>query len=100
MLANCKMESSSELLGFGSFQARPALDISVKSDRTSAFPILRIVAIDPWAMTECAEKRVLRGIDDNSDMPAPDHQVPWLRMFHAPKLISSVEEIRRTRIRI
>src|SRR5438874_1454965 len=79
---------------------RPALNVAVKPDRASIFPILRVVSINSGAVTQRAEEGALHWVDHNSHMPAPNHQVSWLRMLHAPELIGSLIQVGRTRIGI
>src|SRR5207248_5030066 len=74
--------------------------VAIEANRGSIFPILRVVGINSWAVTQRAEEGALHWVDHNSHMPAPNHQVSWLRMFHAPELIGSLIQIGRTRIGI
>src|SRR6266567_3409157 len=94
-----EMRGASELFP-SRIVTRPTLNVSVKSDRASVFPILRVVGINSRAVTQRAEEGALHWVDHNSHMPAPNHQVSWLRMFHAPELIGSLIQVGRTRIGI
>src|SRR5436305_12963547 len=94
------MESSLELLRTGTVCPSLALDISVEPHRTSALPILCVVGVYPGAVGEAAKEGMLRRIDHDSDVPAPNHQVSRLRVLYPPELIGALVEVGRTRIRI
>src|SRR5439155_18617047 len=79
---------------------RPTLNVAVKPDRTSIFPILRVVSINSGTVTQRAEEGALHWVDHNSHVPAPNYQVARLRMLHAPELIGSLIQVGRTRIGI
>ena len=94
------MESSLELLRTGTVYQSLALDISVEPDRASALPILCVVGVYPGSVGKAAEEGMLRRIDHDSDVPAPNHQVSRLRVLDPPELIGALVEVGRTRIRI
>jgi hypothetical protein len=81
------------------FRSAP-LNISIKTDLASPLPIGCIVGVYSRTGTHRAEENMLRRIDHNSYMPAPNHQVARLRPCHADKFIRADIEIRRTHVRI
>src|SRR5438067_13902197 len=83
-----EMRGASELFP-SRIVTRPTLNVPVKSDRASIFPILRVVGINSGTVTQRAEEGALHRIHHNSHMSAPNHQVSRLRMLHAPEPIGS-----------
>src|ERR1700675_459981 len=74
-----------------------AFDVAEKSDSPSLFPVRRVVGVGAKPRTQRAEKDVLRGIDHDSCMSAPHHQIAGLRTIHALKFTGSGIEIRGRR---
>src|SRR5436309_3332267 len=79
---------------------RTVLDVPIEPDRSSLFPILRIVFINAGAMPQEAVKLAARRIDHNPHVSAPDYQVTRLRLLYSTKIIGAAVEIGRTGIRI
>src|SRR6266446_11011894 len=71
-----------------------ALDVAEKSDSPSLFPVWRVVGVGAKPRTQRAEKDVLSGIDHDSCVSAPHHQIASLRMIHALKFMGPGIEIR------
>ena len=88
------------LFGIVRVIGRRILKISIKPDWAALFPVLRVVSIDPWAVTQVAEEQTLRRADHNSHMPFPDDQVTRLRMGHPAKTSGAAIKIARVRVAI
>src|SRR5437867_1207564 len=79
---------------------RAALDVTVKSDWASAFPIRCVIRIDSWPRTHRAEEDVLNWIDHDTGVSTPNHQIPRLGMRHSLKFWASDIEIKGTHVGI
>src|SRR5258706_3280334 len=58
------------------------------------FPVSGIVGSDSRAGAKQAEERMLRGIDYDAGMAAPDGQVAGLRIGHTLKFVNAGVEVR------
>jgi len=76
------------------------LNIAVEPCLTSPFPVRRIVSVYSWTGTQCTEEHVLRWIDDDSCVAAPNYEVPGLRICDLLKVIAPCIKLRRTRIHV
>src|ERR1700719_3067828 len=72
---------------------RITLDITIEASLSSTCPIGSFVVVDPRSRTQEAEKDVARRSDDNSDVPAPHHQIARLRPHNSSKPFDSDVEI-------
>src|SRR6266436_506125 len=79
---------------------RAIFHIAVASGRPSSFPVLRVVGIDSRAVPQSTEKGALRWIHHDPDMPAPHHQIAWLRTSHPLEPLRSRVKIGRTCVRV
>jgi hypothetical protein len=106
----CYRETSRELTcdvkAFRPIDAGPLLrggfrfvfDVTVKSDRPTLFPILRVVFIEAWAMSQETVKLTAPRIHHDTDVSAPNHQVSGLRLLHSAEIIGPAVKFGRTRI--
>jgi hypothetical protein len=77
-----------------------AFDIAVKSHSSPLLPIGRVVGVGAKSGPQRAEEDMLPGIDHNSRVPLPDHQVSGLRTCHTLKFAGSDVQIRGRRITV
>jgi hypothetical protein len=63
------------------------LEVAKETGPSPLRPIGRIPGVDSGTGTQQAEKRMLRGIDHNPGMSAPDGQIARLRICHSAEFI-------------
>lgn len=79
----------------GDAAAGNGLEVTKEMGPSPLCPIGRIPRIDSGACTQHAEKGMLRGIDHDPGMSAPDGQVARLRTCYSTEFVSPCVEVGR-----
>jgi len=75
---------------------RPFRHVAVETSDATRMPVRGVIKLRVWASTHGAEERVLLGVEDDADVPAPNDKVASLGFVHAGEIDAADVEIIRS----
>ena len=81
-------------------RSRRSFHVAIEPRSPATRPIRSLIVVHSRTAPQKTEENVPRWCDHNTHVPAPHHQIPWLRPRHSLKTLNPSIKIRGTCIRV